>query len=113
MTDYLDRETRRLEDIDRAANLPSSDNINETSRRGLTAQQATDLKDITATCEKLTLAADQVAASAGPKGSDFHAISDRSKELGKHCTMFLRRTTVRSSIPTPIARSFVAARKPR
>src|SRR2546423_2177900 len=29
MTDYLDRSTKRVEDVDRAANLPQSNNINE------------------------------------------------------------------------------------
>ena len=84
MTDYLDRSTKRVEDIDRAANLPQSNNINETNRMGLTAAQANDLRDIAATCEKLTLAADQVAASAGAKAADFKTISGKAADLGKH-----------------------------
>lgn len=89
MTDYLDRSTKRVEEVDRAANLPQSNNINETNRMGLTAAQATDLRDIAATCEKLTLAADQVAASAGAKGADFKTISGKAADLGKHANEVL------------------------
>jgi hypothetical protein len=84
MTDYLDRSTKRVEEVDRAANLPQSNNMNETNRMGLTAAEANDLRDIAATCEKLTLAADQVAASAGAKSADFKSISGKAADLGKH-----------------------------
>jgi hypothetical protein len=83
MTDYLDRESKKVDDIDRAANLPQSNNANETNRMGLTASQATDLKDIIATCGKLFAASDLVAASAGAKSSDFKSIGMRSSDLGK------------------------------
>src|SRR3954453_7740076 len=83
MNDYLDRQSKRVEDVSRPANLPQTNNINETSRMGLTAAQATDLRDIVATCAKLVTAADLVSASAGPKGSDFKSISTKASDLGK------------------------------
>jgi hypothetical protein len=83
MLDYLDGQTKRVEAIDRAANLPLSDNITENSRRGLTAAQNTELRETLATCQKLHLAAQQVAASAGPKGSEFKAIAEKAEDLGK------------------------------
>ena len=85
MTDYLDRETKRVEDIDTRANRPTDDTATNgySPRTGLTAAQNTELKDVVATCQKLQLTAEQVAASAGPKGGDFKTIAQRSSDLGK------------------------------
>ena len=65
MTDYLDRETKRVEDIDTRANRPTDDSSTNgySPRTGLTAAQNTELKDVVATCQKLQLTAEQVAAS--------------------------------------------------
>jgi hypothetical protein len=89
MNDYLDRSSKRVEDIERLANLPQSNTINDTTRTGLTGTQMNDLKDIAATCDKLTLAAQQVAASAGAKGADFQTIAGKSTDLGKHANEVL------------------------
>jgi hypothetical protein len=84
MTDYLDRESKRVDDIDTRANRPADDNVNGASARmGLTAPQTSELKDAIATCEKLQSAASQVAAAAGSKGSDFKSIAQRAEDLGK------------------------------
>jgi hypothetical protein len=83
MNDYLERSTRDVDNIDRQANYPVDTSTYQTSRRGLTSPQINDLKMIISNCQKLTLAAQQVAASAGAGGSEFRAISEKSSDLGK------------------------------
>jgi hypothetical protein len=86
MTEYIDRQTRNVDDIDHDANRPQSNSANDTTRMGVTAVQAKDLKMIISNCEKLTVAAELVANSAGAKANDFRIISDRSTTLGKKAT---------------------------
>lgn len=107
MTDYIDRQSKRVEEVGRAANLPQSNNANETNRMGLTAAQANDLRDIVATSEKLASAADLVAASAGPKAGDFKAISSRAEDLRKKAADVMNAdytATIDNGINTPIQR---------
>ena len=56
MTDYLDRETKRVDDIDTRANRPTDETATNgySPRTGLTAAQNTELKDVVATCQKLS-----------------------------------------------------------
>ncbi len=83
MKDYLERSSRDVDNIDRQANYPVDTNTYQTTRRGLTSPQINDLKLIISNCQKLTLAAQQVASSAGAGGSEFRAISEKSSDLGK------------------------------
>jgi hypothetical protein len=83
MNDYLEAKTKRVDDIDRLANMTIGSTVNDTQRRGLTAPQITELKEVVATCGKLTLAAQAVEKSAGPKASDFKTIGEKSADLGK------------------------------
>ena len=91
MTDYLDRESKRVDDFDSRANRPV-DEMNTTgysARMGLTASMRTELDDVITTCQKLKAVGDQVAAAAGAKGAQFSTIAGRSDDLGKKATEVL------------------------
>jgi hypothetical protein len=86
MNDYIDRQTKNVDEIDQTANRPQTGMATETNRNGLTAIQTNDLKTIISDCKKLNLAANEVADSAGAKANDFRMIADRSKTLGQRAT---------------------------
>ncbi|HEX3355411.1 MAG TPA: hypothetical protein VHS31_00420 [Tepidisphaeraceae bacterium] len=89
MNDYLERATRDVEDIDRKANYPVDTTTYQTTRRGLTSPQMADLKTIISNCQRLTLAAQQVASSAGANGAAFNSIAGKSTDLAKRASEVL------------------------